>query len=142
MTQSGESLTTGACLDVERKAEARVLVHNCESSVISKSMLDYVKRQFRELKASPPGRRFQELYRRRQNVGRMRKPLVIAGGLALIVIGIVLLVIPGPGTIFLVGGVALTAQELLCVARALDWLELRGRKWWRRRRAASAAHRS
>jgi hypothetical protein len=50
---------------------------------------------------------------------------VIAAAIVLIAFGIV----PGPGLIFLMGGVGLIAQELLVVARALDALELQLRGW-------------
>jgi hypothetical protein len=105
-------------------------------------MLRYIKRQVRQLKASPPGRRFQELHRRRQNAGKFRTLLPIAAALAFIVVGVVLLFIPGPGTAVLVLGLALISQEFLSVAHALDRLELRVRKWRESRRAAEVQRRS
>jgi Putative transmembrane protein (PGPGW) len=92
-------------------------------------MIGELKQHYEELKAGPPGKRFQELHRRRAARGKRRKSLVIAAAIALIAIGIAMLVLPGPGLIFLVGGVGLIAQELLVVARALDALELQLRSW-------------
>jgi hypothetical protein len=99
-------------------------------------MIQDLRRHYEELKAGPPGKRFQELHRRRATRGKSRKPILIAAAIALIAIGIALLVLPGPGLIFLVGGIGLIAQELLVVARALDALELRLRSWFGQAKAS------
>lgn len=62
--------------------------------------------------------------------------MMIAAAIVLIAIGIAMLVLPGPGLIFLVGGIGLIAQELLVVARALDALELQLRSWFGQAKAS------
>jgi hypothetical protein len=46
--------------------------------------------------------------------------------------GFILLFVPGPGLLLIAVGAALLARESLAVARALDWLEVRGRRLARR----------
>ena len=91
-------------------------------------MLDELKKNYREWKASPPGKRFQELHQRRAERGSGSKAMRIATGVVLVVTGLLLLALPGPGIPFLVVGFALFAQEFAFVARGLDRLEL----WFRR----------
>jgi tellurite resistance protein TerC len=50
----------------------------------------------------------------------MAKIARIAGGFALIIAGIAMLVLPGPGIITIVGGLALLAQDLLWAGRLRD----------------------
>jgi hypothetical protein len=51
----------------------------------------------------------------------------------LIALGIALLVLPGPGSVFIVVGAALLAEESSHVARSLDWTEMKIRRLFRRR---------
>ena len=108
-------------------------------------MLRSVKLQWRDLKCAKPGTRFRQRYRARQRRGRsyFAKPLYMMAGFSVFVVGVVLLVAPGPG--FLVGfvGAAMMAEESYGVARLLDWLEIkvrrslvRGRRTMGRRSAA------
>jgi hypothetical protein len=55
-------------------------------------------------------------------------------GIAMCLVGIVLLAIPGPGIPVLALGAAAVARESLRVARALDKLELWARRMWARSR--------
>jgi hypothetical protein len=62
-----------------------------------------------------------------------------AAGIVLVVGGVVLCFIPGPGLPLIVVGAGLLGDEWRPVARAMDWLELRARKgitwarrWWNR----------
>jgi hypothetical protein len=84
---------------------------------------------------SPPGRRFEEHYWRKRHAQRAGAKRVawIAAGVLLLVLGLVFSVLPGPGFLFLLAGLALIAQESLPVARALDRLELAVRRLLRRR---------
>jgi len=97
-----------------------------------------LRKMWKELVASQPGHRFQDRYRSRSRTGSKGvRVLKLAGGLVLIVAGIVLLFVPGPGSVLLVVGAALLGQESLVVARMLDRSEVRAtaivsaalRKW-------------
>jgi hypothetical protein len=102
---------------------------------MSVSLVQSLKKNWRELADSKPGKRFQNRYEKEQrgggSGGRTIK-LVVAG--LLIAVGVVLLVVPGPGSVFIVLGAALLAEESLSVARALDWTEMKIRRLFRRRR--------
>ena len=58
-------------------------------------------------------------------------------GIVILLIGIVFVVIPGPGLPFVFVGAGLLAGNSLVIARAMDWLEVKLRKlfhwvkgWW------------
>ena len=89
-----------------------------------------------EIVHSLPGRRFQERYRRKSSSGRGRlaRCAVILAGIALTLIGIFFLAVPGPGIPILAVGLALIAQESAVMARLLDRAEIRLRRWWKRLR--------
>jgi hypothetical protein len=53
----------------------------------------------------------------------------LSAGIVLVVVGLIFLVTPGPGILFLLPGAALVSQEWLSLARALD----RGEAWLRKR---------
>jgi hypothetical protein len=55
----------------------------------------------------------------------MRKILVMAAGALIFAVGVFLLAFPGPGTILLIIGAGLIAEESLFAARGLDGFELR-----------------
>jgi putative transmembrane protein PGPGW len=86
---------------------------------------------------SLPGRRFQERYRRKAGSGRGRlaRCAAIIAGIALTLVGVFFLVVPGPGIPILAIGLALVAQESAIMARLLDRAELRLRRWWKRLRS-------
>jgi hypothetical protein len=91
------------------------------------------KQHFRAIQQGKPGKRFQAHYKhekqaRRSSTGRLVR-LVL--GLALVGVGLVFCVIPGPGLPIVFVGGALLASESLIVARAMDWAELRVRALWR-----------
>jgi hypothetical protein len=83
---------------------------------------------------SPPGRRFQERYQRRQqeNSGAWKRCAFVGAGIILSVVGIFFMVIPGPGIPILALGLALIAQEFAVLARWLDRAELKLRRLWKR----------
>jgi len=93
-------------------------------------VLSYFSESWQELKRGEPGRRFQSRYERGQGgaSGRARKWSIIAGGLALVLAGIVFLPLPGPGLLIIAAGALLMAEESLGAARALDWLERKARR--------------
>jgi uncharacterized protein (TIGR02611 family) len=89
----------------------------------------------RDIKKGRPGQRFQDHYRHekeaksgRSSSGRIWRLIL---GLAAVIVGAVLCVIPGPGLPFIFLGGGLLAAESLIVARVMDWLELRVRAVWR-----------
>jgi uncharacterized membrane protein YbaN (DUF454 family) len=91
-------------------------------------MLQRLKQAWREFKHSAPGRRFQELYQRRQRSRRSgaKRALFIVGGLLIIAGGVVSFPVPGvPSELIIVTGLAIFAQGSMRAARILDWIELR-----------------
>ena len=93
-------------------------------------MLTKLKRSWRSLRDAPPGERFTRYYRNHHDADRAWWKRALSFGVALLVIavGIVALPAPGPGTLVLALGGALLGRELLPVARALDWVEVRLRR--------------
>ena len=89
-----------------------------------------VQQAWRRLKGDSPGKRFQHFHEWRQQ--QRRSPLsriaVIGAGLALVAVGVLMLFIPGPGLLVGALGAACLACESRQLARALDWLEVRGRR--------------
>lgn len=113
-------------------------------------MVQRIKNSWHTFRQSEPGQRFQDRYRRRQELtqGRWnwRALLSVVLGLAVIVVGLFLVPAPGPGWLITFVGLGLMASEFAPLAQALDWAELRGRavqlwaeRWWR---DASSAQRA
>jgi hypothetical protein len=92
-----------------------------------------LKQKWHDLIKRRPGRRFEERYEqnREQGAGGART-IKLAAGTLLIAAGIVLLLIPGPGSLLILVGAALLAEESRVVARMLDRGEVAGRKVWSR----------
>jgi hypothetical protein len=82
-----------------------------------------------EMKHDPPGKRFQRHFHRRQEKGRRegrgRHYLLVIG---LVLVGVVLMFIPGPAVVLFGLAAALLAEDSLRIAKALDWVELRIRE--------------
>jgi hypothetical protein len=105
-------------------------------------MLAALKRQWRQFKQSPPGKRFQERYERNRKTRAGRSPWVRflkpIAAILLLAAGIFFCLVPGPGVPLLVIGAGLLADVSRRVAIALDWVDLRLRallrlirKWWK-----------
>ena len=93
-------------------------------------MIQRLKAGWRELRHGKPGRRFRDRYERRRNERRHpgeHKWSVIVVGALVILAGIVLLPLPGPGMLVVAAGALLMAEESSALARALDALEVRVR---------------
>ncbi|MGQ0651892.1 MAG: PGPGW domain-containing protein [Betaproteobacteria bacterium] len=84
---------------------------------------------FKSLQDGRPGRRFQDRYAARREVscGALKKWSSVGAGLLVVLVGIVLLPLPGPGILVVLVGAALTATHSLFVARLLDRAELAAR---------------
>jgi Flp pilus assembly protein TadB len=102
---------------------------------MSVSVLEALKNNWRELADGTPGKRFQNRYEKKQRSGESGRgrALKLAAAALLIAVGIVLLVVPGPGSVLIVLGAALLAEESSRVARWLDRTEVRIRRLFRRR---------
>jgi len=106
-------------------------------------MTESLRDQWQRFAALPSGQRFKQRYRKQREkpAGMLRKVVIIAVGLALVVIGLAMLVLPGPGLLVIIMGAALIAEESLVAARALDRIDLwisRRIARWRERRAQKA----
>jgi hypothetical protein len=75
--------------------------------------------------AHAPGTRFRARYRERadRRSGPWRKWLLIGLGVVLILIGALMLVLPGPGILAVLVGAGMIAGDSLIAARALDRIE-------------------
>ena len=88
-------------------------------------MFESIRRNWKRFKAEPAGTRFLSRHRRRASrSGLLRKTLVIAGGLVVIVLGVMMIVLPGPGLLAILLGAALIAEESEVAARAFDRVDL------------------
>ena len=85
---------------------------------------------WRRFRDAEPGQRFQRQYQANQKSRRFRwtRPVWVALGIVVVLIGILALPAPGPGTVVIAVGAALLARESQVVARVLDGLEVRIRR--------------
>jgi hypothetical protein len=85
-----------------------------------------LKKSWRHFKRSAPGKRFKQRYYERQRSARGTFRRIFFGGMGALALltGLFFLVAPGPGTVLLLIGASLIAEESLLAARALDWAEL------------------
>lgn len=93
-----------------------------------------LKRWGHDVRALPPGSRFETLHQRHTegNHSAAMRCIGVVAGVGLVLFGIVELVVPGPGLLFIAVGAALLGREFHFMAVALDKLELRIRamlKW-------------
>jgi hypothetical protein len=105
-------------------------------------MMQRLKAGWRELRLGEPGRRFRhrhERRRRERHHGAARKWSVMAVGALILLAGIVLLPLPGPGLIVIAAGAVLVAGESRTAARALDQIELRARRLFRSTRLSGGS---
>ena len=122
-------------------------------------MIGRIKEDWRLFKASKPGYRFRDHYRRHrrrsrqrishQRISRPRSPsqglinfrkvLFIAVGSAIAITSIVLGPLPGPGLGTFLLGLVILASELRIVAHFLDWAEVKLKRPARRAKGAWAS---
>jgi hypothetical protein len=95
-------------------------------------MLDFVRKNLRELRDDQPGQRFRNYHLRRQEheASPARRTLLIGLAAALIAVGALLSVLPGPAFLFYIAAAAILAERFLVVAEFLDRAELALRRWW------------
>lgn len=107
-------------------------------------MLDAAKKSWRELKAGQPGRRFQDRYARRREAARgpLGKCAFVCLGVLVLLAGIVLLPLPGPGMVVVAAGAVVMAEGSRTMARTLDSLELRARRVYAAWRSSSRQRRT
>jgi hypothetical protein len=92
-------------------------------------VLKKFKAELRELKGYPPGERFSRFYERhRQSQSGWIKPLLLIAALLSLVVGVILVFIPGPAILFFAITAALLATQNHWVARHCDRAELAIRK--------------
>lgn len=103
-----------------------------------------LREQWKHFTAVPSGRRFITRYRARrgQQGSLLRKGLIVSAGLLLMLAGVAMLVLPGPGLVAIVVGAAFIAEESRIAAHLLDRIDLWGTRLYRRWRARRRARTS
>jgi hypothetical protein len=96
-------------------------------------MFDSLKRRVRRFMAAPSGTRFRAYHERLSQRPNLTRTLLVVGcGLILLALGLVMLVLPGPGLLVAAIGAALIAGESLSAARLLDRIDSALTRVWRR----------
>lgn len=94
-------------------------------------MFEKARKNWEEFKNSEPGHRFRERYERRQKESKgwldPGKIINIVVGLVIVALGLILIPVPGPGSLVTLLGLGLIGCEFAPMARFLDWLEVRVR---------------
>jgi uncharacterized protein (TIGR02611 family) len=93
-------------------------------------MLRFLRLQWRDLACGQPGTRFRQRWRAREQRRRsyFAKPLYMAAGFCVFLVGLVMLPAPGPGCLVVFAGAAMIAEESFSMATLLDRIELKGRR--------------
>ena len=103
-----------------------------------------LREQWKHFIEVPSGRRFITRYRARrgQQGSLLRKGLIVGAGLLLMLAGVAMLVLPGPGLVAIVVGAAFIAEESRIAAHVLDridrWCTRIYRRWRARRQARTS----
>jgi uncharacterized protein (TIGR02611 family) len=96
-------------------------------------MFERLRKNWHELERSAPGKRFQERYARRRHASGGRRDihtwLNIGLGSVIMLAGLLMIPAPGPGWLVTFLGFGLLGSEFAPIARALDWIELRLRRF-------------
>ena len=102
-------------------------------------MFAKLEHHWHAFKQDEPGKRFVHQHERMQKEGRGLFVAMLALGIALLVGGVILLFIPGPGLLLIVFGLALVAGVSETLAKLLDRAEpplrrvaARAQAWWKR----------
>ena len=110
-------------------------------------MFERLKKLGHDFLARPSGTRFHARYqaRRHRQGGLLHKVLIITLGSLIVLLGIAMLALPGPGLLAIAIGGVFIAEESEVAARLLDRIDLRLQPWlarWRQWRARRAAKRN
>jgi hypothetical protein len=93
------------------------------------AMFAALRQHWDDFKSSRPGRRFQDIHKRRGQQKREaagpRKVGFMAAGVVFSAAGIFFMAVPGPGLVILAIGLVMIARESLTMARFLDWAEVK-----------------
>lgn len=95
----------------------------------------HMKEEWRTFKHDAPGQRFEQHYKRSQHRSLVSRSITLVIGIVLLVAGLALCFIPGPGTPLIVFGLALVGARWRWLARQLDKAEVALRKKYRRAKA-------
>lgn len=81
---------------------------------------------WRRFRTGEPGSRFRQQFEANQKARKSRwvRPAILALGILVILLGLVALPAPGPGSLVIAAGAALIAREFLWMARLLDSFEV------------------
>jgi len=90
------------------------------------------KREWKQVYHDVPGERFCHHRERMLSRPRWHSYIALGAGVVTIAAGVVLLFIPGPGTVFIVVGLGLVASHSARLAGWLDHSEPRLRGWFHR----------
>jgi hypothetical protein len=97
--------------------------------------VDATRKRWSQLRNGTPGRRFRDFHdrrrRQREDGFSLSRALVVGGGLVLLVGGLAIGWLPGPGGFIAIFGAALLAAEFRPLARLLDACEFQARRAWR-----------
>lgn len=109
-------------------------------------MTERWREEWKVFRQSLPGQRFRERYERMRALPRPVHERIArwVGGIAILVVGVVLIPLPGPGWLIVGFGVTMLAQESRPISGFCDRVEVRFRDAvarWRRWRAERAAAR-
>ena len=97
-------------------------------------MFASLKKRWDSFLNTPAGERFQKAHEER-NRGRGQgdtavRACYLGGGIVLTLAGLLLLPLPGPGSLVAVAGLAMLARESMNVAKGLDWADLKLENAW------------
>lgn len=100
------------------------------------SGMESFRKAWRRFRTGEPGSRFRQQFEANQEARTSKwvRPAVVALGILVILLGLVALPAPGPGTLVIAAGAALIAREFLWMARLLDSAEVTIRRWLARLR--------
>jgi uncharacterized protein (TIGR02611 family) len=93
--------------------------------------MESFRKAWRRFRTGEPGSRFRQQFEANQEArtSKWARPAIVALGILVILLGLVALPAPGPGTLVIAAGAALIAREFLWMARLLDSAEVTIRRW-------------
>lgn len=90
-----------------------------------------LKKDWTRLRRGSPGARFRDLHEhRRRRPSSTSRAVTISVGVVLILVGVLVGPLPGPGGFVSVFGLALLSTVFRPMARFMDWAELKLRHAW------------